>query len=118
MLRFLRYIFLGLLALVLLAVASANRGLVELRLIPAEMDAYIGLNWSMQMPLFMVIFAGILAGLAIGVVWEWVRAAGVRAEASQHRRKVGHLEREVSRLRGDKAEAPDEVLELLEAKGR
>lgn len=116
MLRVLRYIFLGLLALALLAVASANRGLVELRLIPVEMDAYIGLNWVIQLPLFLVIFAGVLAGLAIGLVWEWVRAAGVRAEASQHRRKVGHLEREVSRLRGDKGAAPDEVLALLEGK--
>ena len=116
MLRTLRYIFLGLLALVLLAVASANRDLVQLRLIPLEMDAYIGLGWAVQVPLFLVIFAGIMAGLAIGLVWEWVRAAGVRAEAGQQRRRVGHLEREVSRLRGDKDDAPDEVLALLDGK--
>lgn len=113
MLRTLRYIFLGLLGLALLTVASANRELVQLRLIPLEIDAYIGLGWTLQVPLFLVIFTGILSGLAIGLVWEWVRSAGVRAEAGQHRRRVGHLEREVSRLRGDKQGAPDEVLALL-----
>ncbi|MCX8509199.1 MAG: LapA family protein [Rhodobacteraceae bacterium] len=118
MLRLLRYLLLGLGGLVLLAVASANRGMVTLRLIPAEMDGYIGLGWTVDLPLFLVIFAGILAGLAIGLLWEWIRAAGLRAQARPPRHRVGHLEREVSRLRGDQGEKPDELLALLDGKGR
>ncbi len=117
MLRFLRLVFLAVLAIVLVAVASANRDPVMLRLLPEELDAYLGINWSLELPLFLVIFAGIVAGLAIGFVWEWFREAKHRSALSQHKREAGRLEREVSRLKTEKAEPEDEVLALLEGKG-
>lgn len=116
MLKALRYIFLGLLAIALLAVASANRAPVTLHLLPPEMDAFIGLGRTVDLPLFLVIFASILAGLAIGFVWEWLRASNVRSEASLHKQKAGRLEREVSRLREAKAAPGDDILTLLESK--
>ncbi len=116
MLKVLRYLFLAVLALGLLAVASANRAPVTLRLLPEEFDAFLGRVWVIELPLFLVIFAGILAGLLIGFVWEWFREARVRAEASQHRRRVGHLEREVSRLKDQNGERKYEVLALLEGR--
>lgn len=116
MLKALRYIFLGILAIALLGVASANRAPVTLRLLPDELDVFLGIGWSIELPLFVAIFAGILAGLAIGFAWEWFREAKIRAEAGQHKRQVGNLEREVSRLRAVKAEPGDDVLALLETK--
>ncbi|MEZ5777328.1 MAG: LapA family protein [Paracoccaceae bacterium] len=117
MLRFLRLLLLVLLGIVLVAVASANRSLVTLRALPEEMDSYLGFGWSIELPLFLVIFAGIVAGLAIGFVWEWFRESKHRTALSQHRRDAGRLEREVKRLRDEKAEPDDDVLALLEGKG-
>lgn len=114
MLRKLRYLFLGLLGLVLLTVALANRGPVVVRLLPEGTDDFLGIGWAMELPLFLVIFAGIVAGLLIGFVWEWFREAKHRAEASRKGREVQKLEREVTRLRDEKAEPQDEVLALLE----
>ena len=71
--RYLRYGFLGLLGIVLITVAIANRGVVTLTLLPAELGALFGLNLSIQIPLFVVIFSGIVAGLFIGFCWEWLR---------------------------------------------
>lgn len=117
MLRMLRLLFLAILGIALVAVASANRAPVTLRLLPEEMDAFLGFGWSVEVPLFLAIFAGIVAGLGIGFVWEWFREAKHRAAASQHKREAGRLEREVSRLRAEKAEPEDEVLAILEGKG-
>lgn len=116
MLRILRLLFLALLGIALIAVASANRDLVTLRLLPEEMDQFIGIGWSVELPLFLAIFAGIVAGLGIGFVWEWFREAKHRAAATQHKREAGRLEREVSRLKAEKAEPEDEVLALLEGR--
>ena len=116
MLKVLRYIFLGTLAIALIGVASANRDDVTVRLLPVDIGAFLGIGWSVDLPLFLAIFAGILMGLAIGFAWEWFREAKLRAEAGMHKRQVGDLEREVSRLRTVKAEPGDEVLALLEAK--
>lgn len=114
MLRYLRYGFLALLGLCLLTVALANRAPVTLQLLPEDVGGFVGLGWSIELPLFLVIFAGIVAGLFIGFVWEWFREAKHRSEASRKTREVTKLEREVSRLRDEKAEPQDEVLALLE----
>lgn len=117
MLRVLRLVFLVVLGIVLVALASANRATVTLRLLPAEVEAFAGFGWSVDVPLFIAIFAGIVAGLGIGFVWEWFREAKHRAAASQHRREVGRLSGEVQRLKGQQIAPEDEVLALLEGKG-
>lgn len=116
MFKTLRLVFLSLLGLLLMAVASANRAPVTLNLLPAEVDAFFGLGFSIELPLFLVIFAGIVAGLGIGFVWEWLREAKHRTAASQTRREAGRLAREVDRLKSERAAPRDEILALIEDK--
>lgn len=115
MIRYLRLIFLGLMGLVLLTVALANRAPVEVRLLPGDLAAFTGLTWAMELPLFLIIFGGIIAGVLIGFVWEWFREHGHRATASQKAREVARLERELAVLKDATSIPPkDEVLALLE----
>jgi uncharacterized integral membrane protein len=117
MLRFLRILFLAILGIALLAVASANLEPVTLRALPKDMTAVLGVEWQVQLPLFLVIFAGILAGLGIGFVWEWFREAKHRAALAEHKREAGQLRREVSKLKTDARKPDDDVLALLEGDG-
>ena len=113
MIRYLRYAFLAALAVILVTVAVANRGPVELRLLSDGLSDLVGVNSTITLPLFVVIFGGIVAGLLIGFIWEWFREHRVRVEASTNRREKERLEKEVSRLRkGDGSK--DDVLALLE----
>jgi len=115
MIRYLRLILLALLGIFLLVVALANRALVPVRLLPDDMAALTGLIWAMELPLFLVIFASIIAGVMIGFVWEWFREHGHRATASQKSRDVARLERELAVLKDSTSVPPaDEVLALLE----
>ena len=115
MIRYLRLILLGLRALLLLTVALANRAPVEVRLLPGDLAALTGLTWAMQLPLFLVIFGGIVAGVLIGFVWEWFREHGHRATAAQKAREVVRLERELAVLKDSTSTPPqDEVLALLD----
>jgi putative membrane protein len=114
MMRYLRYAVLVLLAVSLVTVAMANRTVVPVSLLPEGLAAFTGFGWSMELPLFLVIFAGIVAGLLIGFVLEWLRESKHRIAASENSRAAARLEREVSRLRDTKPEAQDEVLALLD----
>ncbi len=116
MMRYLRYILLGLIAIGLVTVAIANRDRVVVHALPADMGLFLGFNWSMELPLFLVIFGGIVAGLLLGFIWEWMREAKHRSTASTKAREVAKLEREVTRLRATRAEPEDEVLALLQDK--
>ena len=114
MIRYLRYLFLAGLALVLLVVALANRAPVAVRLLPDDLAALTGVSFGMELPLFIVIFGGIVAGVLIGFVWEWFRERKHRSTASTKSREVMRLERELAVLRDTTSVPQDDVLALLD----
>lgn len=118
MMRALRLLFLGLLAVILIALALANRDIVTLRVLPAEAGSFLGMDWAVQVPLFLVILAGVILGLLIGFVWEWMREARLRRTAVRSTRKAAKLEAEVKSLRQEKEGPKDDVLALLEQPSR
>ncbi|WP_197915805.1 lipopolysaccharide assembly protein LapA domain-containing protein [Thiosulfatihalobacter marinus] len=112
--RYIRYAFLGTLGAVLVAVALANRDIVTLTLLPQALGDLIGVNMSISLPLFVVIFGAIVAGLLIGFVWEWMREHRHRADKSRAERELHQTRREMRRLKGKQAGNKDEVLALLD----
>ncbi len=112
--RYIRYAFLAALAVVLITVALANRDQVLLRLLPEELAGFLGWSWSVNLPLFVVIFAAIIAGVMIGFVWEWLREHKLRAEGARARKAAVKLAHEVQDLKRDRAKPGDDVLALLE----
>lgn len=112
--RYIRYASIAIFALALILVALANRGMVSVKLWPDELAGLAASNPSYDMPLFIVIFGGVLSGLVIGFIWEWIREAGERAEAARQVREMQRLRAEIKRLKGEKHEGKDEVLALLE----
>ena len=112
--RFIKYLFLCAVALILIVVAVANRQPVELQLLPKDLDTFIPFSGQITVPLFLVIFGGILAGLLIGFVWEYLREFKIRNNLSKTSKQVRHLEREVGKLREKTGEGKDEILALLE----
>ncbi|SNR33592.1 lipopolysaccharide assembly protein LapA domain-containing protein [Puniceibacterium sediminis] len=112
--RYIRYAFLACLAIVLVSVALANRGFVTLQLLPGDLSVLLGMQKTMQLPLFIVIFGGIVAGLLIGFFWEWLREHKHRAEAARRQAEVKRLERELRRVKGQRDAGKDEVLALLD----
>ncbi|WP_298568148.1 LapA family protein [uncultured Aliiroseovarius sp.] len=112
--RYIRYTFLAVLAIALMTVAFANRDTVTLNLLPQDLSGFLGWSWSMTLPLFVVIFAGVIAGVLIGFIWEWFREHKIRAEGARHRRERDQLAREVKTLREPKARTGDDVLALID----
>jgi uncharacterized integral membrane protein len=92
-LRVLKTLFWLLIAAVLVTVGLANRGMVELKLLPPVLEARVGVLPDLEMPLFLVILGSVALGLLIGFVWEWIREIPERAEARR-------LAAELARLRG------------------
>jgi uncharacterized integral membrane protein len=112
--RYIRYAFLALLGIGLVSVSLANRNLVTLKLLPDDLAELFGQNFSVTIPLFLVVLGGVIAGLVIGFIWEWLREHRHRRDASKHSREVRKLEREVTKLKAKKNEGKDEVLAILD----
>ena len=114
MLRYLRYLLLVLLGVALLTTALANRASVQIKAMPDDLAAFLGLNWQIELPLFLVMFGGIVAGLLIGFVWEWLREHKHRAVASTKTREVSRLERELATMRDATSLPQDDIIALLD----
>ncbi|MDZ4311659.1 MAG: LapA family protein [Cypionkella sp.] len=115
MLRYLRYLTLAAVGLVLLIVALANRTPVLLKAMPDDFAAFLGLTWQMELPVFVVLFGGIVIGVLVGFLWEWAREHKHRVVASTKTREVSKLERELATMR-DATSVPqqDEIIALLD----
>lgn len=116
--RFIRLFLVIVLAVVLVAVAMGNRGLVTLNAFPANFDQYLGGQWSIDLPLFLVIFLAFALGMLAGLVWEYLREGHIRRAARRSSGEVRRLEAEVSELRDHhvhpRETIRDEVLALLD----
>ncbi|MCG7518642.1 lipopolysaccharide assembly protein LapA domain-containing protein [Ruegeria sp. Ofav3-42] len=112
--RYLRYAFLAVLGIVLVSISLANRQLVELKLMPDALAEMLGVNFATSLPLFVVVLGGVVAGLVIGFLWEWLREHKHRRDASAKTGEVRKLEREVKKLKKKQSEGKDEVLALLD----
>jgi uncharacterized integral membrane protein len=112
--RYIRYAFLAALGVVLISIALANRGMVTLSLLPEPLAQLLGMDYSISLPLFVVILGSIIAGLLIGFVWEWMREYKIRAAAGRAERELQQTKREVRRLKGKSEDDKDEVLALLD----
>lgn len=112
--RYIRYASIAIFGVALILIALANRGLVTVKVLPDEIAGLAALNPSYEVPLFIVIFGGILAGLIIGFVWEWIREAKERMAAARQAQEMQQMRAELRRLKGEKHQGKDEVLALLD----
>lgn len=114
MLKYLRYLILGTIAIALVTVALANRAPVELRFLPDGLSALFGVDFRITLPLFLIMFLAMIVGLLIGFVWEWFREHKHRAAARTHGRAVTKLERELAEVKQATGSPKDDILALLE----
>lgn len=112
--RYIRFLFLLVIGVILLTVATANLSPVTVRLLPDELANFAGQSFELTLPLFLVIFAGIVLGLLIGFVWEWLRESKHRNQASTERRARERLEREVDSLRKPEPNEAEDILAILD----
>lgn len=112
--RAIRLAFVILLAIILIGIAMANRGMVMISLFPANFGQYLGGTWSLTMPIFLALFLAILFGVLVGFIWEWLRESAIRADANRKAAEVQRLEREVAHLRNQHAAPRDEILAIVD----
>lgn len=109
--RTVKLLVLGLILVVLVVLALANRDVVTLNLLPPGMARVMPV--SVQLPLFVVSLLSIVVGMVIGYLLEWLREHKHRRRASQKAREAARLNDEVDRLRRKSGKGDDDVLALL-----
>lgn len=110
--RYIKFCFLLILGIILCFLALANRDPVTLRLIPEALANIFPIP-AVVVPTFIVVLGGIIFGLFIGFVWEWLREHQHRTKVIKKDKKIRELEKQVSGLKKNET-SEDEILALLE----
>lgn len=97
--RLVRLLAGGLIAIVLIALAVANRQMVTLSLDPFSADEPF---MAVALPLFAVLFAGLVIGFAVGAGLTWLAERPHRRAARQSRKVIEKMERD----KGEPGTAP------------
>ena len=83
-------------AIVLVLFAVANRGPVVVSLDPFAPDAPA---LAVQLPLFVIVFLALMAGVVVGGIADWLRQGRYRHEARSRRHEIRRLEAERERMK-------------------
>lgn len=112
--RAIRYALIAVLAIVLILIAAANRAPVTISMMPEGLAQFFGGQWALTMPGFLALFLAMVFGLIVGLVWEWLREAGLRAESKARAQQLARLENAMGDLHITREGPRDEVLAILD----
>lgn len=111
--RYVYYVLLALIALVVVGLSVANRHTVDVAVAP-DFTAY-GLPPSQHfaVPLYLVALACGAIGFVIGAAREYIREAKLRRRAAEAKREAGELKREVDALKAKQnLDEDDEIISM------
>lgn len=112
--RTVKYVILALVALALVVIGFANRQAVTLTLLPEGLVPFTKFNYAVELPLYVVAFGFMVLGFVLGELFEWLREAKYRSEATRERRERALLQAEVKKLQKDQNKHDDDVLALID----
>ncbi|MEL6678790.1 MAG: LapA family protein [Pseudomonadota bacterium] len=111
MIRYFRLFLLLVIAVAMIFIAIANREFVTVELVPTQFAAVA--QYSLDVPLFVLMVGMALGGFILGWSWEYVREWRLRSESKQRKRQVERLENEMDTLKKRTGTEEDDVLALL-----
>jgi uncharacterized integral membrane protein len=113
--RYLKILFLILVAVAAVILAVANRGPVTLRLVPEGVDVpgVTGqISTEATLPVYIAMLAAVFVGLLVGLVLEALRESDHRKAERRYRKEAQRLEAENRRLAAKAGEEDDDILGL------
>lgn len=113
--RYVKYLFLCLVAVAAVVLAIANRGPVSVRLWPEGMIVPEPLaSWpnEVTLPVYVLVFAATFLGIAVGLVLELLRETEHRRQERRYKAEAARLQAENQRLARKAGEEEDDILSL------
>ncbi|WP_264048296.1 LapA family protein [Methylobacterium flocculans] len=96
MIRFLKGLVLLPVAILVVALAVANRDLVRISFDPFSPDMPV---FSATLPLYLLLFIAVALGVLLGGCGAWLGQSGTRRTSAERRREIRRLESETARLK-------------------
>lgn len=89
---------------------------MDIRILPSELEGFLGGGMIFSIPIFVLFLCGVIFGLFVGFVWEWIREMKYRSASSRKSKELAKVENELSQLKRESGQNEDEIILLLNNK--
>ena len=89
---------------------------MDIRILPSELEGFFGSGMIFSIPIFVLFLCGVIFGLFVGFVWEWIREMKHRSASSRKSKELAKVENELSQLKRESGQNEDEIMLLLNNK--
>lgn len=89
---------------------------MDIRILPSELEGFLGGGMIFSIPIFVLFLCGVIFGLFVGFVWEWIREMKHRSASSRKSKELAKIENELSQLKRESGQNEDEIMLLLNNK--
>ena len=89
---------------------------MNIRVLPSELEGFFGGGMIFSIPIFVLFLCGVIFGLFVGFVWEWIREMKHRSASSRKSKELAKVENELSQLKRESGQNEDEIMLLLKNK--
>ena len=89
---------------------------MDIRILPSALEGFMGGGMIFSIPIFVLFLCGVIFGLFVGFVWEWIREMKHRSASSRKSKELAKVENELSQLKRESGQNEDEILLLLNNK--
>ena len=89
---------------------------MDIRILPSELEGFLGGGMVFSIPIFVLFLCGVIFGLFVGFVWEWIREMKHRSASSRKSKELAKVENELSQLKRESGQNEDEIMLLLNNK--
>ena len=89
---------------------------MDIRILPIELEGFLGGGMIFSIPIFVLFLCGVIFGLFVGFVWEWIREMKHRSASSRKSKELAKVENELSQLKRESGQNEDELMLLLNNK--
>ena len=89
---------------------------MDIRVLPSELEGFFGGGMIFSIPIFVLFLCGVIFGLFVGFVWEWIREMKHRSASSRKSKELAKVENELSQLKRESGQNEDEIMLLLNNK--
>ena len=89
---------------------------MDIRVLPGELEGFFGGGMIFSIPIFVLFLCGVIFGLFVGFVWEWIREMKHRSASSRKSKELSKVENELSQLKRESGQNEDEIMLLLNNK--
>ena len=112
--KYIKFLLLTIIGIVLIIFAISNNQIIEVRILPDNFVGVLGLKSTYSLPFFVILYLALVLGLLLGFFFEYFRERKYRVKLKQANKDIKFLQSEKKKLKSKNSDGDSAILNLID----